>query len=124
MRFGVPAGQKFTYLFFALLAIGLTVSYSNSLGIGFYFDDSYGIINNPAIRSLRNIPLFFTDPFTFTTVRENVDICSVVVIIFAVNYVISGNEPWSYYVLNLILHFIMAGLVFVVVRNYLWWPTS
>src|SRR5437870_1155518 len=124
MRFGVPAGQKFILLFLALLGAGLAVSYSNSLGIGFYFDDSYGITNNPAIRSLRNIPLFFTDPFTLTTVRENVDIRPVVVITFAVNYAISGNEPWSYHVLNLILHFITAGLVFVVVRNHLWWPAS
>src|SRR2546428_6099261 len=122
MRFGVPAGQKFTYLFFALLAIGLTVSYSNSLGIGFYFDDTYGISSNPAIRSLRNIPLFFTDPFTLTTLRENVDIRPVLVVTFALNYAISGNQPWSYHVFNLILHFIAAGLVFVLVRDHLWWP--
>ena len=124
MRFAVTAGQKFTLLFLALLGVGLAISYGNSFGIGFYFDDSYGIASNPAIRSLRNIPLFFTDPFTLTTMRENVDIRPVLVATFAINYAISGNEPWSYHVLNLILHFIAAGLVFVIVRDHLWWPAA
>src|SRR5436853_1658793 len=124
MRFAVPAGQKFTLLFLALLGVGLAISYGNSFGIGFYFDDSYGIASNPAIRSLRNIPLFFSDPFTLTTMRENVDIRPVLVATFAINYAISGNEPWSYHVLNLILHFIAAGLVFVIVRDHLWWPAA
>ena len=124
MRFAVTAGQKFTLLFLALLGVGLAISYGNSFGIGFYFDDSYGIASNPAIRSLRNIPLFFTDPFTLTTMRENVDIRPVLVTTFAINYAISGNEPWSYHVLNLILHFIAAGLVYVIVRDHLWWPAA
>src|SRR5207244_11094110 len=124
MRFGVPAGQKFTLLFLALLGAGLAISYGNSFGIGFYFDDSYGIASNPAIRSLRNIPLFFSDPFTLTTMRENVDIRPLLVATFAINYAISGNEPWSYHALNLVLHFIAAGLVFVIVRDHLWWPAA
>ena len=124
MRFGVPIGRQFTFLFLAVLGVGLAVSYANSFGIGFYFDDSYGIASNPAIRSLRNIPRFFTDPFTLTTMRENVDIRPLLVVTFAVNYAISGNEPWSYHLLNLILHFIAAGLVFVIVRDHLWWPAA
>src|SRR5439155_12242057 len=124
MKFGVPAGQKFSLLFLGRLVAVLAVSYANSFGIGFYFDDSYGIASNPAIRSLRNIPLFFTYPFTLTTMRENVDIRPVLVTTFAINYAISGNEPWSYHVLNLIFHFIAAGLVFVIVRDHLWWPAA
>src|SRR5438874_12392361 len=110
MRFGVPAGQKFILLFLALLGVGLAISYGNSFGIGFYFDDSYGIASNLAIRSLRNIPLVFTDPFTVTTMWENVDIRSYFVTTYANNYAISGHDPWTYHVLNLILHFIAAGI--------------
>src|SRR2546429_5511230 len=124
MRFGVRAGQNFTLLFLALLGVGLAISYGNSFGIGFYFDDSYGIASNPAIRSLRNIPLFFSDPFTLTTMRENVDIRPVLVVTFAINYAISGNEPWSYHVLNLIFHFIAAGTGLFFVRAHLWGAAS
>lgn len=124
MKSGAPTGEKFTLVFFALLAVGLALAYGNSFGIGFYFDDTYGIANNPAIRTLNNIPRFFTDPFTLTSLRENVDIRPVLVVTFALNYAISGNDPWSYHLLNLILHFITAGLVFLIVRDYLWWPAS
>ena len=59
-----PAGARFTAAFVALLAVGIGLAYSGSLGVGFYFDATSGITNNPAIRSLRNIPSFFTNPST------------------------------------------------------------
>jgi protein O-mannosyl-transferase len=120
----IPVGRKFTYLFLALLALGLAVSYSNSLGIGFYFDDTYGIANNPAIRSLRNIPRFFVDPHAIWTEPTQVDLRPVLLITYAVNYAISGLQPWNYHVLNLILHYIASVLVFIIVRDHVWWPAS
>ncbi len=69
----LPTGRTFTLAFLTCLALGIGVSYSNSPRIGFHFDGSYGIAGNPVIRSLRNIPRFFFDPFTLTTVRESVD---------------------------------------------------
>ena len=115
-------GGKFTFMLLALLVLGIGLSYGNSLGIGFLFDDCYGIANNPAIRSLRNIPRFFSDPLTMTTARENVDVRPVLVTTYAINYAISGNAPWSFHVLNLILHLIASLMVFFIVRDSLWWP--
>src|SRR4051794_21824558 len=117
-------GRKFTWMLLAALAVGLALAYGNSFGVGFYFDDSYGIRDNPAIRSLRNIPGFFTDPFTLTAMRANVDVRPVLVTSFALNYAISGNDPWSYHAFNLIVHFLSSVMVFVLVRDYLWWPSS
>jgi tetratricopeptide (TPR) repeat protein len=116
----LPAGRKFTCLFLALLALGVAVSYSDSLGVGFYFDDTYGIANNPAIRSLKNIPSFFVDPRAVWTEPTQVDLRPVLLITYAVNYAVSGLQPWSYHVLNLILHFIASWLVFIIVRDHLW----
>ena len=117
-------GRRFTAVFVALLALGIAASYSNSLGIGFYFDDLYGIHNNPTIRSLRNIPGFFTDPHAFWTDRTQADVRPVLLITYALNYAVSGLAPWSYHVLNLILHLIASALVFVIVRDHVWWPAS
>src|SRR6059036_3146574 len=110
MTIEVPVGRKFTFLFLALLAIGIAVSYSSSFGVGFYFDDTYGISDNPAIRSLRNIPSFFVDPHAIWMDHTQVDLRPVLLITYAVNYAISGVRPWSYHALNLIFHFIAAGL--------------
>src|SRR5438093_1825258 len=115
---------RFTASFAALLALGIVASYSNSLGIGFYFDDRYGILSNPAIRSFGNVPSFFTDPHAFWTDRTQADVRPVLLITYALNYAISGLAPWSYHVFNLILHFIAALLVFVLVRDHLWWPAT
>ena len=122
MTVRVPAGRTFTLLVLVLLAIGIGVAYSGSFGIGFYFDDTHGIAQNPAIRSLRNIPSFFTDPHAIWIDDTQVDLRPVLLITYAANYAISGLRPWSYHALNLVLHFIAAGLVFVIVRDHLWWP--
>jgi tetratricopeptide (TPR) repeat protein len=116
----IPAGRKFTYLFLALLALGIGVSYSNGFGIGFYFDDIYGIAKNPAIRSLQNIPYFFCDPHAIWTEPTQVDLRPFLLITYALNYSISGVQPWSYHALNLLLHFIASVLVFIIVRDHIW----
>jgi protein O-mannosyl-transferase len=124
MTVTIPVGRKFTYLFLALLVLGLAVSYSNCFNIGFYFDDTYGIANNPAIRSLRNIPSFFVDPHAVWTEPTQVDLRPVLLITYAINYAISGLQPWSYHVLNLMLHFLASAFVFIIVRDHVWWPVS
>ena len=114
--------DRFTAAFVALLAIGIGLAYSGSLGVGFYFDATSGITNNPAIRSLRNIPSFFTDPYAIWSEHTQVDLRPVLLITYAVNYAISGLEPWSWHVLDLMLHFTASLLVFVIVRDHVWWP--
>ena len=52
---------------FAALAVGLVVlAYSNHFANEFHFDDRHTITDNPAIRSLANVPRFFTDSTTFS----------------------------------------------------------
>ena len=117
-------GRRFTWALLALLALALGVAYGNSFSIGFYFDDSYGIADNESIRSLSNIPRFFSDPFLLTPVRANVDVRPVLQATFALNYAISGLRPWSWHAVNLLLHLGAALLVFLLVRDHLWWPSS
>jgi tetratricopeptide (TPR) repeat protein len=124
MNLASVGGRPFVLGFLGVLVAGLAIAYGNSFGVGFYFDDSYGIQDNPAIRSLANVPSFFTDPFTLTIVRENVDIRPVLVTTYALNYAVSGNDPWSYHALNLLIHLVTAWMVFLLVRDHLWWPES
>jgi protein O-mannosyl-transferase len=118
----LPGGPTFTCLFLVVLALGIFGAYSGSFAIGFPFDDFYGIVNNPAIRSMGNIPRFFTDPYAMYPERGQPDLRPVLLATYALNYRISGLGPWSYHVLNLLLHFTAALLVFVIVRDHLWWP--
>lgn len=108
----------------AFIAAAIVVAYANSMSIGFYFDDAYGIAANPAIRSLSNIPRFFADPFTLTALRDNVDVRPLLVTTFAINHAISGLAPWSYHAFNLALHAVACLLTFVIVRDHCWWPAD
>lgn len=120
----LPSSRAFSFVFAGLLAAAIAVSYSNSLGIGFLFDDSYGIANNPEIRSLRNLGHFFTNPYA-TNPNDNTqggDLRPILFVSYAINYAVSGLQPWSYHVVNLLLHFAAALLVFIIVRDHLWWP--
>jgi tetratricopeptide (TPR) repeat protein len=114
--------QRFTLLVAAALGALILAAYGNSFAVGFMFDDSWGIAQNPALRSLANIPSFFRDPFLLTPIRENVDLRPVLMATFALNYAISRLEPWSWHALNLLLHFAAALIVFLCVRDHLWWP--
>jgi tetratricopeptide (TPR) repeat protein len=55
----------------AVLVLVVSVVYSNSFNNGFHFDDYHTVVNNPAIRSLKNIPEFFTNAKTFSILPAN-----------------------------------------------------
>jgi tetratricopeptide (TPR) repeat protein len=105
-----------------LLAFALVIAavYANSLSIGYRFDDWHVLEKNPAIRSLANVPRFFVDPASTTVLPENMDLRPLLMTTFALNYALSGDAPWSWHVVNLLLHWLVVVLVFRIVRDHLW----
>src|SRR6266404_3770396 len=99
-----------------LLAAVITAVYGNSLGIGFRFDDWHVVEENPHVRTLAHLGRFFVDPNTTSVLRENKDLRPLLMVTFALNYAISGEAPWSYHVVNLLLHWLVALLVLRIVR--------
>lgn len=57
----------------AVLAVGaaVCVAYANHFDNPFELDDMHTIVQNEAIRDLANLPRFFTDPSTFSTLPAN-----------------------------------------------------
>jgi protein O-mannosyl-transferase len=119
-----PEGRRYTAGVLLLLAFAIAIAYWNSLSIDFQFDDSYQIVANPSLRSLRNVPRFFYDPTTASSTNDRIGLRPVLLATYALNYAVSGLQPWSYHVLQMILHFVAAALVFVIVRDHLWWPAA
>lgn len=105
-----------------LLVVGITVvlaitaAYYNSVNNGFHLDDEYGLILNPWIRSLHNVPRYFVDPFTLTIHGANADYRPVLQATYALNYAVSEYKPWSWHLLNLLLHAWVAVNVFALGR--------
>src|SRR5262249_8923022 len=103
-----------------LLAVAIAATYSNGLHVPFVFDDWHTIEQNPAIRTLGRIPGYFVDPDTTTVLHENKDLRPILLVTMALNYRVSGLDPWSYHVMNLLLHWLVTLLVFRIVRDHLW----
>lgn len=107
-----PRSSDRTFPLAALAAILLFLgAYSNSLHNAFHFDDSSVIVDNIFIRDLANIPRFFTDARTFSSVPANTAYRPLVSLTNAVDYRLAGGlDPVWFHVTQLAL-FIATGVM-------------
>ncbi len=88
-------------------------AYSNSYDNAFHFDDSHVIVENVFIRDLRNIPRFFTDATTFSSLPSNATYRPVVSVTLALDYAMGGGlKPRAFHVTQIVL-FCLIGVMLV-----------
>jgi tetratricopeptide (TPR) repeat protein len=98
------------WLYLALLAI--FVAYANSFDNGFHFDDFHTVTDNPAIRSLSNVPRFFTDTSTFSVLPANRTYRPMVSLSLALDYAMGrGYVPVWFHVGTLLLLLLLVVLL-------------
>src|SRR3990170_3317871 len=98
--------------------VGIAI-YENSLGNPFHYDDAVAVVKNNNIRTLKNIPLFFTDPRMATATRlpsQAGHYRPLVVMSYAINYALGGLNPVGYHLVNLAFHVGSAFLVFLILK--------
>ena len=79
--------------------LAICAAYANSFENGFHFDDFHTIVDNPAIRTLRNVPRFFTDATTFSVLPANRTYRPVVSTSLAIDYALGrGYVPLWFHV--------------------------
>jgi protein O-mannosyl-transferase len=77
------------------------LAYSNTLNASFHFDDTTSIIENGAIKNIRNLDLLWHfAPLRFITYAT-----------FALNYYFHGLDVTGYHIINLLIHITSALLV-------------
>jgi hypothetical protein len=101
----------------ALLVVAIFAAYANHFHNGFHFDDAHTIVNNAAIRELRNIPLFFRDATTFSSLPSNQSYRPLVSTLLAVDYSLGqGLRPFwfhlSIFALFLALILLLAAVIY------------
>lgn len=95
----------------AVLAAACFLLHSANFNHAFLLDSGPGLVDNPAVRSLKNIPRYFADPSTLTSLRQNWDYRPILQATYALNYRISGYDMWSWHLFQIFLHFAcVAGL--------------
>ena len=100
--------QLISIAILTLIAVAIALAYSNSYYTSLIFDDIAAIVDNPGVRQLW--PIRIPD-------QSSLAGRPVVALTFAVNYAISGLNPWSYHVFNVVIHIANAWLFFAILRR-------
>ena len=110
---------------FALVAAILgMVLYSGASTNPFQYDDLHSIQYNPHIRSLGNLPSFFTDLHTFSSDSRGTMFRPLVLISYALNYAWGGQGVAGYHWFNLFLHLLCALLLYALLSRSLGEPAA
>ncbi|HZR78189.1 MAG TPA: tetratricopeptide repeat protein [Chthoniobacterales bacterium] len=102
-----------------LLALILLATYSNHFQNSFHFDDAHTIVNNAAIRELKNIPLFFKDARSFSSLPSNQSYRPLVSTMLAIDYAVGGLNPVAYHVSIFALFLALVLLLVFVLKHLL-----
>lgn len=97
-----------------LIPAATLLAYANSFSGPFIFDDWLWIEVNPHIRHLWPLWDIIQPPWGAAGTGR-----PVVVLTLALNYAVSGLNPWSYHALNLVIHTSAALVLFGIVRRTL-----
>jgi len=99
-------------VFLLLLAV-ITVAYANHFQNGFHFDDFHTVVDNPAIRSLGNLPRFFSDANTFSVLPANRTYRPLVSASLALDYALGhGYNPVWFHVVTFLLFLWLIWLLY------------
>jgi protein O-mannosyl-transferase len=108
----------------ALVLLAVLLAYANHFGNDFHFDDFHTITNNPWIRNIDNIPRFFSDATTMSTLPANRAYRPLVTASLAVDYWMGGGlkplffhlSTFFWFLLQIVLMFFLFRIVFDRVR--------
>lgn len=100
---------------------GVCLVYSNSFHNSFHFDDSHTIVDNPNVRSLHNVPRFFTDAKTFSVLPANRTYRPFVSASLALDYALGrGYKPFWFHLsafLVFLLQLVFMEALFTAILN-------
>jgi len=89
----------------SFLIVGIVIYFPSFHG-SFQLDDYYSIVTNYVVTNIHNVSAIWQqDPSRFFTHLS-----------FAVNYYFSGLQPFSYRIVNFLIHFIATLIVFLLVK--------
>src|SRR3984893_17986082 len=101
-----------------LLFVLLVAAYANHFQNGFHFDDAHTIENNLSIRELGNIPMFFHDATTFSSLPSNQSYRPLVSTLLAIDYHLGNGLHPLWFHLSILALFVALVLLlaFIIYR--------
>jgi tetratricopeptide (TPR) repeat protein len=100
-----------------LIAAAVALAFGVSVGGDFVFDDVHSVRDNPALRSLWNIPAFFVDVDLFSSLDCRL-YRPILLTSFAIDAFLGGMEAWMFKLTNLLLHLAAAISIASIARCF------
>jgi len=108
-------------LLLAAILLAVSAAYANHFDNSFHFDDGHTVVDNPYIRSLRNLPRFFADATTFSVLPANRTYRPMVSASLALDYAFGhGYTPFWFHLstfLVFLLQLVAMYAVFMAILN-------
>ena len=92
--------KRFHLVAALIIAASVLAVYSNSFNAAFQYDDNPQIVDNDALKDLKNIPALLKGPRGVTLST------------FAINYAIGGTNVFGYHVVNTAIHILASIAVY------------
>ena len=83
------------------LVAAVTVTHLPSIEGDFHFDDDHSIVENPYLRSIENIPKFFTDPSMFSRNEGTTMYRPLLLSTYVLNFLWGGYRADNFLFINL-----------------------
>jgi tetratricopeptide (TPR) repeat protein len=110
--------KRLTLILAGCLLAAVTLAYSNHFDNAFHFDDFHTVTDNPYIRSLGNIPKFFTNAETFSTLSSNRSYRPLISTSLALDYWAgSGLRPFFFHLSTFLWYLLQLTLMFLLFRR-------
>lgn len=113
-----PFSGSWKHIF--IIVILCIAAYLNTLSTDFVWDDIYQIKNNDQIKSLLNIPSFFSSN-VWAGVRgfSSYYYRPLFILSLAVDHSVWGEQPFGYHLTNMVLHILMSIMVYLFALKFL-----
>lgn len=95
-----------------LVASAAVVLYLHTVAFGWVYDDQLEIVHNAFVHSLEYLPRFFSTTVWAGSGMETYLYRPLALVTYALNYQVSALQPWSYHLVNVLLHGGISVLVF------------
>jgi tetratricopeptide (TPR) repeat protein len=93
---------------FRWLAVFVALVWAGGISGGYHFDDSHSVEANLAVRSLSNIPTFWTDTRTSSFIPENRVYRPMVYTFYSFCWLIGGGKTWPFHLMKMLMHVLVC----------------
>jgi len=99
----------------AVILLAVCAVYGNHFQNGFHFDDAHTVLDNPYVRSLHNLPHFFTDAATFSVLPSNRTYRPFVSASLAMDYALGhGYNPFWFHLSTFLLFLLQLVAMYAI----------